>query len=75
MTYKTPASTNSKLEFNLPLTEERLFLISQIEFKKQFKQLNYYSMPRSILFVVRKRLNFLAYMGVLFGSFAYSCGL
>jgi len=28
-----------------------------IRFKQQFKQLNYYSMPKSILFVLRKRLN------------------
>lgn len=28
------------------------------KFKSHFKNLNYYSMPESILFIVRKRLNF-----------------
>jgi len=28
-----------------------------LQFKQQFKNLNYYSIPSSILFVVRKRLN------------------
>lgn len=29
-----------------------------VRFKQHFKNLNYYSMPNSILFVVRKRVNF-----------------
>jgi len=33
-----------------------------LRFKKQFKQLNFYSMPNSILFVVRKRLNLICYV-------------
>jgi hypothetical protein len=31
---------------------------NNIEFKKTFKNVNYYSLPKSILFVVKKRLNF-----------------
>lgn len=30
-----------------------------LKFKQQFKSLTFYSMPESILFAVRKRLNFL----------------
>jgi len=30
----------------------------KIKFKNHFKNLNFYSMPASILFIVRKRLNF-----------------
>ena len=33
-----------------------------LKFKKQFRQLNYYSMPNSTLFVVRKRTNFIMMM-------------
>lgn len=29
----------------------------QIKFKKSFKNVNYYSLPKSILFVVKKRFN------------------
>lgn len=47
--------------------------LKQLRFKKQFKQLNYYSMPNSILFVVRKRLNlivFVLYL-VLFSVYSF----
>ena len=30
---------------------------NKIQFKQQFRNLNYYSMPASILFVVRERFN------------------
>lgn len=39
-----------------------------IKFKNHFKNLNYYSMPTSILFIVRKRLNFVF-------SFIFAFGL
>lgn len=45
--------------------DTRNSVIKQLRFTKQFKQLNYYSMPNSILFVVRKRLNFLCYVAYL----------
>ena len=32
-----------------------------IKFKQHFKNLNYYSMPESILFTFRKRVHFLSY--------------
>lgn len=32
-----------------------------IKFKQHFKNLNYYSMPDSILFAFRKRLHFVLY--------------
>ena len=32
-----------------------------LKFKQHFKNLNYYSMPSSILFAFRKRVNFLCY--------------
>ena len=38
------------------------YTVNDIKFKQQFKQLNYYSMPNSILFVVRKRLNLLVFI-------------
>ena len=38
------------------------YTLKDIKFKQQFKQLNYYSMPNSILFVVRKRLNLLVFV-------------
>ena len=35
-------------------------------FKQQFRNLNYYSMPTSILFIVRKRFNFILIIFVFF---------
>jgi len=32
---------------------------NKIELKKNFKNVNYYSLPNSILFVVKKRFNFI----------------
>ena len=45
------------------------FTQSNLRFKQQFKSLNYYSMPRSILFVVRKRLNLLFYVAFVLSAF------
>ena len=47
-------------------------VITKLKFKRQFKQLNYYSMPNSILFVLRKRLNFICYVFYLFLFFLKS---
>lgn len=44
---------------------DRDVAIKNLKFKKQFKQLNYYSMPKSILFVVRKRLNLIGFAAYL----------
>ena len=42
------------------------FTTSPLRFKQQFKSLHYYSMPTSILFVVRKRLNLVYFAVTLF---------
>lgn len=52
--------------------ESKISIVETLRFKKQFKQLNYYSMPKSILFVIRKRFNFLCYMAYLVIFFAKS---
>ena len=48
------------------------YSLKDIKFKQQFKQLNYYSMPNSILFVVRKRLNLLGFIAYLVYFFCKS---
>jgi len=40
---------------------------TKLKFKQQFKSLTFYSMPDSILFAVRKRLNFMFFWIVIFG--------
>ena len=54
LTQVTPHDDNINLNLN--------YTLKDIKFKQQFKQLNYYSMPNSILFVVRKRLNLLVFV-------------
>jgi len=54
LTQVTPHDDNIDLNLN--------YTLKDIKFKQQFKQLNYYSMPNSILFVVRKRLNLLVFV-------------
>lgn len=54
LTQVTPHNDNIDLNLN--------YTLKDIKFKQQFKQLNYYSMPNSILFVVRKRLNLLVFV-------------
>jgi len=46
--------------------------LKQMKFKQQFKHLNYYSMPDSIGFVLRKRLNLLCNFFIIVGLFLYS---
>ncbi len=43
-----------------------------IKFKQQFKSLTFYSMPDSILFAVRKRLNFVFFWVVIIGIVFFS---
>ena len=54
LTQVTPHDDNIDLNLN--------YTLKDIKFKQQFKQLNYYSMPNPILFVVRKRLNLLVFV-------------
>jgi len=54
LTQVTPHDDNIDLNLN--------YTLKDIKSKQQFKQLNYYSMPNSILFVVRKRLNLLVFV-------------
>lgn len=52
--------------------KNRLEFTKKMRFKQQFKQLNYYSMPTSILFVVRKRLNLLGYFALFISILLYT---
>jgi hypothetical protein len=47
-------------------------LVCSIKFKHQFKNLNYYSMPESILIVLRKRLLFLCLFTILVWLFIFT---
>jgi hypothetical protein len=49
----------SKSKFPFNNVNNNLNNNQPLKFKKQFRQLNYYSMPNSTLFVVRKRTNFI----------------
>jgi len=44
--------------------------ITNLRFRQQFKSLNYYSMPTSILFIVRKRTNLLS--ALMLGATGFS---
>lgn len=45
---------------------------STLKFKQQFKSLTFYSMPDSILFAVRKRLNLIFFWIVIFMAVVFS---
>lgn len=43
-----------------------------VKFKQHFKNLNYYSMPDSILFTFRKRLHFILYFFFLLFTIVFT---
>ena len=43
-----------------------------VKFKQHFKNLNYYSMPSSILFTSRKRIHFLLYVSAYICLFIFT---
>jgi hypothetical protein len=62
--FKMTRTTSQNSQINLNL--------KNLRFKKQFKQLNFYSIPDSTLFVVRKRLNLIIYFFYLVVICLYS---
>lgn len=51
---------------------KRAAVFTILKFKHQFKNLNYYSMPDSILIILRKRLLFICLLIILVGLFVFT---
>ena len=70
---RSPLLVRRQALFRLPGTSytvnSTVILFVSMKFKNHFKSLNYYSIPSSILFILRKRLNFITLSVIFFTTF------